>query len=251
MSDETTSDKSPRSPVYSLADALEYVAKMHKAIGRATVKPEGAAIALGYKGLNGAALTMLGTLSQYGLIERSRGNVAITPLAVRIMHPTGDPQRRASLREAALSPKVFKDLAENFGDCTADVLTSHLVQNGFNVERARRAASVFVANKGFADVSTDGTFRTYETRENGRSDTANGDQSDSRGLQEPQEGKGGRKVLANYSCPLGLNEAIIKIEGEKLSTADFDELIDFIEFCKKQFERRAKAEGTPTNEGED
>jgi hypothetical protein len=239
MSEGVTSDKSPRSPINPLADAIEQVRKLHGSIGRATVKPETAAIALGYKGLNGAALTALGTLSQYGLIERSKGTVAITPLSLRILHPTGDAQRKKSLREAALSPKIFRELFENYLDCTADVLSSHLVQSGFNVDRAKRAASVFVANKAFADLSADGTLEGTETLEERITDTKNGDKAQ-HDVFERGKTRGGT-MLADYTVPLGGNEATIKIVGENLSTADFDELIEFINFCKKQFGRRGNA----------
>jgi len=90
MNDENSTDKSPRSPNHSLEDSLGHVKKLHSQIGKGVVKPESAVIALGYKGLNGTALTTLGTLSQYGLIERSKGTVKVTPLAVRLLHPTGD-----------------------------------------------------------------------------------------------------------------------------------------------------------------
>src|SRR5207237_717331 len=124
-----------------------HVKKLHSQIGKAAVKPESAAVALGYKGLNGAALTTLGTLSQYGLIERARGTVTVTGLAIRILHPTGDSQLKDALREAALAPKVFQDIHENLGQCSVEVLTSHLVQNNFTPDRAKRTASVYAANK--------------------------------------------------------------------------------------------------------
>jgi hypothetical protein len=238
---EETSDKSPRSPTYPLADAVEDARKLLGAIGRATVKPESAAVALGYKGLNGAALTTLGTLSQYGLIERSKGTVVVTPLALRILHPTGEDQRKAALREAALSPKVFKELVENFADCTAEVLTSHLVQNGFNVDRAKRAAGVFVANKGFTDLSGGSSVERHGTHDERSSDTEKRDKGEN--INQPATGgalRGTRRVLTNYTIPVGANEATIKVEGERLSVQDFDEIIDFLTFCKKQFQRRSE-----------
>ena len=52
----------------------------------------------------------------------------------------------------------------------------------------------------------------------------------------------GSKVLAQYSIPLGSNEATLVFRGDKLSADDFDALGEFVEFAKKQFERKSKME---------
>jgi hypothetical protein len=242
MSDEIQSDKSPRSPNYSLEDALEYVKKLHTQIGKATIKPESAVIALGYKSMNGAALTTLGTLSQYGLIERSKGTVAVTPLAIRILHSTGEAQRKTALREAALSPKVFKEIHENLGQCSAEVLTSHLIQDNFTPDRAKRAASVYVANKSFANLDDSGNERDDETSNRGTAQPKNGDSKADRGEETPQPGRKEAGVLAQYLIPLAESEATLTFKGKNLSASDLDLLVDYIELFKKQFERKPKAE---------
>ena len=240
MNDEIPSDtKSPRSPNYTLQDALEQVKKLYRQIGKATVKPESAAVALGYKGVNGAALTTLGTLSQYGLIERSKGTVTVTPLAIRILHPTGDSQLKESLREAALMPKVLKEIHDNLGQCSVEVLTSHLVQKNFTPDRAKRTASVYAANKGFANLEEAGTERDEETADRGTDHVKSGDPGEDK--REQPRALGGREagVLAQYSIPLGGNEATLTFKGESLSAADFDALIEYVELFKKHFERKS------------
>ncbi len=242
MSDEIQADKSPRSPNYTLENALEYVAKLHSQIGKASVKPESAAIALTYKGVNGAALTTFGTLAQYGLIERSKGMVTITPLAIRLLHPTGEAQLKQARREAALAPKIFKEIYENLGQCSVEVLTSHLIQNGFTPDRAKRAASVYAANKGFANLGESGNGRHEETPNRSTDELEIGDSKSYKGEQS-LSGKGakGIAVLAQYSIPLGGNEATLTFKGESLSTSDFDALIEYVELFKKHFERQTKA----------
>jgi len=243
MNDKIQSEtKSPRSPNYTLQDALEQVKKLYRQIGKATVKPESAVVALGYKGVNGAALTTLGTLSQYGLIERSKGTVTVTPLAVRILHPTGDLQLKESLREAALMPKWFKEIHENLGQCSVEVLTSHLVQNDFTPDRAKRTASVYAANKGFANLGDAGTERHEETADRGTDHLKSGDADRIKYEQPPAVGGRQTSVLAQYSIPLGGNEATLTFKGESLSVADFDALIEYVQLFKKQFQRKPKKE---------
>ena len=249
MEDEIKSDRSPRSPNTSLSDAIEQVRKLHAQIGRARVKPESAAVALGYKGANnGAALTTFATLSQYGLIERSKGEIAITPLAVRIMHPTGEDQRRTSLREAALNPPVLADIHENFNQCSPEVLTSHLVQRGFTPDRAKRTAEIHAANKGFAYLGEAGTLTPPNAPEERKDDTDNG------GIKTKQEEHTHNQpdnMLAQYRIPLGPNEATLVFTGNHLTLDDFDALIDFVEFSKRQFERALNKATPPTSADSD
>jgi hypothetical protein len=41
--------------------------------------------------------------------------------------------------------------------------------------------------------------------------------------------------------PLGANQATLKFSGENLTTDDFDALVEFVEFAKKQFTRKSKS----------
>ncbi len=52
----------------------------------------------------------------------------------------------------------------------------------------------------------------------------------------------GRKVLAQYSIPIGASEATITFTGEKLAVEDFDALADYVAIFKKQFERKQVSE---------
>jgi hypothetical protein len=52
----------------------------------------------------------------------------------------------------------------------------------------------------------------------------------------------GKKVLAQYSIPIGASEATITFTGEKLAVEDFDALADYVAIFKKQFERKQVSE---------
>ena len=236
MDEEVKVTRSPRSPSTPLTDAIEQARKLHSQIGRAKVKPESAVIALGYKGLNGAALSTLGTLSQYGLIDRSGSQVAITPLALKILHPTGEDQRREALRDAALNPPIFREIQKQYDQCSVEVLTSHLVQQNFTPDRARKTASIYAENKGFANLSapngdTQETTQAPDISKQGQSPFV---------LSEVKV-DGPQAVLARYSIPLIGNEATITFVGEDLTADDFDALKEFIDYCKKQFQRKQAA----------
>lgn len=248
-------DRSPRSPNLPLAESISLTAKLFDAIRSATVGPEIAVKPLGYGGTNGAAMTTLATLAQYGLVDRTGGKVAVTPLAIRIIHPKGDDQKELAVREAALTPRVMKELHDGYLDCAESVISGHLIQSGFNADKAKKLASIHVANKAFAKlgqsaltVETEADSHVTDYNLNARLTSGATEIASSKqqiyfpppSLQPPP--KNTANVLAQYTIPLGANQATLVFTGEELTDDDFDALADFVEFAKKQFVRAAKKE---------
>lgn len=240
---------------------------MHGQCRRNLVDAETAVKSMGLNSLHGAALTLLSSMREYGLIDRPSGKVALTALAVRIVHPTSDQQREEAIREAALSPKVFQTLLKNFGDCSENVLESHLVQSAFTPIRAKQVAKVFIANKAFAKLSSESSVDVLELEEDGetlagtaRSEVKKADSALS--LATPLQATAASEtaspstitppagnsfsfkgeMLAQYNIPLGGNQAYLAFTGKELVPEDFDALVDFVEFTKKQFVRALQAE---------
>ncbi len=256
--DASNQDRSPRAPVVELEEAISRVKKLHAQIGRSPVKPEVACRAMGYSGLTGSSLTLLAGFSQYGLIDRSKGMLAVTPLSLRILHPTSTEQSLGAIREAALAPKIFLDLYNGYNDCSEEVLSSHLVQNGFNLDRAKRVARAYTANKSFAKLDSasapvvqsegkDETPKTppplsppavvpkTQTLPAFTFEDTMADYGEASSLIPK-----GQKMLAQYTIPLGANQATLVFTGDKLTPDDFDALVDFVQFSKRQFERAQK-----------
>jgi hypothetical protein len=251
MNDVVKQDRSPRAPIISLANAIDLVKKLHSHIGRSKVDVGTAGNALGYSGTTGSTLTVLASLSQYQLIDREQGKVFISPLAFRISHPTSPGQSKKSLQEAALAPKVFKELFENFRDASEEVIASHLVQNRFGPNRARQVARAFKSNISYFPEDAAGIL---PINDEGKSA---GDLEEAPPRQPTAAVSAGIKmeanptvlradallpsanVLARYSIPLGENEANLVFTGSRgLTPEDFTALIEYVELFKKQFERR-------------
>jgi len=232
-----------------LSAAIELAKKLYGKAGKAKIKAEVAVNALGYAGLNGASLSVIGALSQYGLIEREKGSiVAISQQAIRLMHPLNKEQEAHALEELALNPKVFNELyAEGFNNGTEDLIANHLIQNGFMPDKARKAATVFKANIELANLKGDSINKSGDSKNAEIKEFSLG--------QAPQELKDfhaevtaaneknkGKKVLAQYSIPIGENEATITFTGKELSVYDFDALADYVAIFRKQFARKQQAE---------
>lgn len=263
MSDEITKDRSPRAPGITLQDAIEISRKLYGQARNAALKPEIAAKALGYSGLNGAALAILATLSQYGLVDRSKGMVAVTPLAVRILHPISDDQCAKAIKDAATAPSIFTGLLNGFEERSPEVVAGHLIQNGFNPDRAKKVAGVYAANRAFAKLEVVRNTPLEETEERITEPQSSPVMGFSHSFPQPQQAvetappavklPESHKMLAQYTIPLGANQATLVFTGEALTPDDFDALIDFVSFSKRQFERATKmrpagpAEQTPVS----
>lgn len=246
MNDTVAQDRSPRSPSLPLQDSISLTAKLFDGIRTATVAPNVAVKPLGYGSTNGAAMSTLATLAQYGLIDRSGGKVTVTPLGIKILHPKGDDQRETAIREAALFPRVMKDLYDGYLECAESVITGHLIQSGFTADRAKKLASIHAANKTFAklapqeqhsELSEDADV-TVDKKETSLTSGA----AVAVSVQQPaHQPPSSNTVLAQYSIPLGSNQATLVFTGSQLTADDFDELIDFVAFSKRQFQRAIKA----------
>lgn len=253
--DAATKERSPKAPANTLEDCIAFLKKLYAEARRSYVKPEAAGRAMGYAGLTGSSLTLLASMSQYGLIDREKGNVMVSNLSVRILHPTSPDQFQGAIREAALAPKAFQELFDGYNDCSAEVLTSHLVQKEFNPNRAKRVAFVYTANKTFAKLDTISSFPSTteslpETRSNEHNEIApnpppkpppTAPLTRSADAVVPK----GHKMLAQYSIPLGGNQATLVFTGKSLTPDDFDALRDYVELFKKQFVRAQKEPEQP------
>jgi hypothetical protein len=249
MSEEFKKERSPNCPKISLEYALELVKKLYAKAGKAQIRPEVAVGPLGYSGLNGAALGTLGALSQYGLVDRERGqSVAVSPLAVKLIHPLNPEQEATSKREAALNPKVFNQLfTEGYHQCSEDVLANHLVQSEFTHDSAKRIARVYKENAEFANLDslssnkdTESSIVSVEPVEAKSQVAAKESDTISRQQAIAAPILTTKKMLAQYAIPLGSNDAHLTFSGEFLTPEDFDALIEYVELFKKQFERKLK-----------
>ena len=252
MNEEIKKDRSRNYPRMSLSAALELAKQLYEKAGKAKISPIVAVGALGYNGLNGAALGTLGGISQYGLIDRERGkSVSISPLAIKLIHPLNSEQETAAKRESALLPQVFRELYDGgFHKCDEALIVNHLIQNDFTHDGAKKAAMVFKENVSISKLDDDSIIESDKSETEDKSDipTDNNDFKNQAspaksGLPEQSKGK---KMLASYSIPLGSNEATITFTGTELSVEDFEVLKEYADIWKRQFERKQKAESSPS-----
>ena len=147
--------RNPKSPSFSLPDAIHMISKIHAEERKYPVAREAAVKHLGYSSLNGASASTLSVLSQYGLLERAgKSEARVTDLAVDILHPETGQQKRIALEKAAEMPPLFKELTERYPDGlpSEENLRGQLARIGFangaidQVVRAYMGTREFLAN---------------------------------------------------------------------------------------------------------
>lgn len=129
--------RSPAYPTVSLREAVERVGRLYAADGKAGAPPAIAAKHIGYSKAHGQAHSVLSALKKFGLVADVGGRIVPTQRAIEILRlPEHDPKRIEGLKDAALSPQIYRELVEQHrstGLPADDVLESDLeVHRNFN-----------------------------------------------------------------------------------------------------------------------
>lgn len=126
--------RSPGYPNTSLEHVIEFASKIHGEDRQHPVDRSTAARHIGFSGLSGTSDRALSALLHFGLTEKvKKGELRVTDLALRIIHPTDLGERRTALHEAGFSPELFKELRERYPESppSRDSLSSYLSRSGF------------------------------------------------------------------------------------------------------------------------
>lgn len=149
--------RSPGYPGISLEQAIDLVAKLHSKNRTNIIDRESAAKDMGYTGLTGRSLMLLGALAQFGLVGRAgKGDLKVTQTAVDILHGIEPSDRLKALREAGTAPKLFKELFERFpaGVPSDNAIRSYLIQQGFADVAIGPAIKSFLETNRFLEEAT-------------------------------------------------------------------------------------------------
>jgi hypothetical protein len=120
MSDNPTRQKSPPYPSLSLKGALERAEQLREVAKGFAVPMPSAAKAWGYSPTSSSVISVVGALNQYGLLEEAgtgevkRVKVSALGEAILLDKRPNSVSRSEAIRKAALGPKVFLELWEQF-----------------------------------------------------------------------------------------------------------------------------------------
>lgn len=151
--------RSPNFPTVPLAQAIGLVEKIFREDRTNSIDKEVAARHMGYTGLTGRTLKLLGALSQYGLTEKvGKGQIRVSRNAVSILHWSDESERTEAIAKAGTSPALFRRIRDAFEDNPSDrTLTSYLIKEGFTdsaipaVLKSYKETNRFLAENGVSE----------------------------------------------------------------------------------------------------
>lgn len=140
--------RSPNYPTLGLADAIELARPVFRAENRNKMSRLVLAQHLGYTSLNGRALSRIGALRAYGIIEGAGDDLRLTQDAISAMNaPANSNDGRAAIKRLAFKPDLFTELRKDYPDTLPSVenLRFNLVQRRYTENAAGKAAENFLA----------------------------------------------------------------------------------------------------------
>lgn len=133
-------------PAESLKESISRVDIIRKSLGGGSLSRGD--IADAWKMADGTAIRKVAALVHYGLLSRDKdhaGLYRITLLANKILSPKSDEEKNASLIEAALSPKLFREIYGKYKGHQLPTLLSNILEREFDImpNRSKSVTRVF------------------------------------------------------------------------------------------------------------
>ncbi|HEY9685470.1 MAG TPA: hypothetical protein V6C52_00695 [Coleofasciculaceae cyanobacterium] len=129
--------RSPNYPSIGLPEALRKIQAVFDTEGTHPADADTLARAMGYSGKNGTSDRALSALKKYNLLI-STGNNAykLSDIAINILHPESPALKSSAIKKAALSPELFLEFYNEFGQTlpSENNLRNRLLRKNFNAK---------------------------------------------------------------------------------------------------------------------
>ena len=238
--------RSPRYPSAGLEETIEMIRKIHDEDRQHPVSREVAARHMGFSGISGTSDRALASLLHFGLAEKVvKGEIRVSPLALRILHPDTESERIAALNEAGFSPELFQTLRSRYPDAppSASSLESFLSREGFAPAAIRPAAKAYLETCQF--LQRNGAYESVCDRSNEASEPADDANTKERKPMDmtpirPPQNAG---VRGDVFTLAGGGEVIANLP-DSMSSRDYEDLKDWLELMIRKAGRKVEAPAT-------
>ena len=142
--------RSPNYPSINLEEAIDFINKIYKIESSLPVDREVAAKHMGFSSLSGHSSKILGSLLQFGLLEKlPDSEVRVSDLGTTILIPESDKEKEESTRESFDNPTLFRELNQQFEGMKPSPgnLRSQLVKKGYMKKSVDLAADSYLESK--------------------------------------------------------------------------------------------------------
>ena len=230
--------RSPNCPQISFAEAIEKGHKIYRAEHTHAAAKEVLAGDLGYSGLNGRSLTMIGALRQYGILEGSSDAMRVTPDAIAYFELDDGQEKTEAMRRMALAPDLFGELNKLYthGLPSDGNLRHYLVNKGFSSKAADDVIKVYKANVQLAT----GEQGDYDEQEHDEEETPAMNPAIVNVIPPPKPPIPAAPGVQSYAFALSPDARAELVLRGALTADDFDLLRDHIELTIKALTRKAK-----------
>jgi len=144
--------RSPNCPQITFAEAIEKGRRVYEKEHTHPAAKEVVAGDLGYSGINGRSLSLIGALRQYGILEGSGDALRVTKDALAYFEMDDGPEKQQAIQNMLFAPALFAELRELSKDkLPSDGNLRHqLIGKGFLPKAADEVIATFRANLSLA-----------------------------------------------------------------------------------------------------
>ena len=232
--------RSPNYPTATLGTALAAIKPAFKAEHRNKMSRLMLAKHLGYSSLNGRALTKLGAVRAYGLIEGAGDEIRVSDDAITLLNaPEGSEDRAAALLQCAMRPMLFQEIRKQFPTPPSlENLKFFLIKLGYTPEAAERAAQSYLGTMALVS-GVGGDYISEEESEVGtQMQTAPSQKAD---RQPSPMVVGGQPKRGTRQAVFPLIEGDLTLTfPDNLSASSASAMVSYVTLFLKQAEAQAK-----------
>ena len=157
-------------PAIPVADAVVKLKELHKKLGDSrSYHKDNFATGLGYKDAkNGAFLRTVAALTQYGFAKKDGNDYKLTDLSRKILIPTTDTAEDEAVKEAVLTPNVFKQLYDRYDGQELPMLLPNILVTDFGIldGAKNKVATIFRQSMEYANLLSGNTLGDAATNNN-------------------------------------------------------------------------------------
>lgn len=238
--------RSPNYPSIPLSQAIDLVKEIHSKNRTNVIDRQSAARDMGYSGLTGRSLKLLGALAQYDLVSKAgKGSLKVTQTAVDIIHGLDDATRSSALRRAGAAPALFTELFERFPDGVPsdNVIRSYLVQRGYADVALTPAIKSFIETNHFLENAMASESHGADESDDADSSEQEEEEQQRKNPPPPPPAQfGGYKVMEGerivFAEETGVAQYLKLVAAGDMDDSLLEALEDFIKRQRRRLEAR-------------